>query len=440
MAAEDDRREEDGARGLGGRLVWRWYVPMRGTLAIVATALVIAVAAGGLSMMLAAGIFLFSAAAISLLPRRDLKPRLDARRALRQQSSPEPAMRRVIEALPEPAFLVDRRKIIRVANRAARESLPNLGVGDSFGLKMREPTLVSALERVIVSGAPETCTIAERLPPERWLAVHLAPVAPGPGGGAADAFLLLFHDLTEQRRTERMRVDFVANASHELRTPLASLSGFIETLLGPARDDPDARDRFLGVMKVQAERMARLIDDLLSLSRIEMRLHQRPTAIVDLGDVIGHVAEALRPLAGDLDVAIETKLPGGPMRLRGDRDELVQVFENLAENALKYGASGKRIEISVEPLAAGPLGWRTTVRDFGPGIAREHLPRLTERFYRIDAASSREKKGTGLGLAIVKHIVNRHRGQLTIESEPGKGSAFHVTLFAETVANGDASQ
>ncbi|MEZ5841243.1 MAG: ATP-binding protein [Hyphomicrobiales bacterium] len=438
MAPEDAEREETVRRHIVGRLAWRWFVPVRGMLFIVATALAIAVIAGGLSAMLAFGIFLFSAAATTLLPRRDLRPRLDARRAYRRQASPEPAMRRVVEAMPEPAFLVDRRKVIRVANVSARESFPALGDGDSFALKMREPTLVSALERVIVSGAPERCTITDRVPAERWFSVHIAPIEPGPDGGGPDMFLLLFHDLSEQRRSERMRVDFIANASHELRTPLASLSGFIETLLGPARSDPAAQERFLGVMKVQAERMARLIDDLLSLSRIEMRLHQRPTATVDLAGVISHVADAISPLAGDLGVAVEVSGISGPMPVRGDRDELVQVFENLAENALKYGVAGKRIELSVTPVSEPLAGFRVTVRDFGPGIAPEHLPRLTERFYRVDAASSREKKGTGLGLAIVKHIVNRHRGRLTIDSEPGKGAAFHVTLFAELPANGDS--
>jgi two-component system phosphate regulon sensor histidine kinase PhoR len=226
-----------------------------------------------------------------------------------------------------------------------------------------------------------------------------------------------------------MRADFVANASHELRTPLAALSGFIETLQGSARDDGKARERFLVIMQEQARRMARLIDDLLSLSRIELNAHRRPDTSVDLAPIIRQVMDGLQTLARDRGVTVQI---GGAAALAvlGDRDELVRVFENLVENALKYGAAGKRVDISLTE-GKSPEGEPEAlvgVRDYGPGIAPEHLPRLTERFYRVDVTESRAQGGTGLGLALVKHILNRHRGRLLIESVAGAGAMFTVHL------------
>ncbi len=239
------------------------------------------------------------------------------------------------------------------------------------------------------------------------------------------ATLLTLRDLTEARRVERMRADFIANASHELRTPLASLLGFIETLQGSAHSDARARDKFLAIMREQGRRMARLIDDLLSLSRIEQKQHVRPEAAVDLSQAARHVADTLAPLARELGVEISLTADE-PVLVTGDRDELVRVAENLIENAIKYGGRPEepgedRVEVSV--AKTGKEGW-LAVRDFGRGIAPEHLPRLTERFYRIDAGQSRARNGTGLGLAIVKHILARHRGRLTIASRPEQGSTF----------------
>jgi two-component system phosphate regulon sensor histidine kinase PhoR len=242
--------------------------------------------------------------------------------------------------------------------------------------------------------------------------------------------LIAFHDLTPLRRVEEMRADFIANASHELRTPLAALSGFIETLRGSAREDPLARERFLGIMQAQANRMARLIDDLLSLSRIELNAHLRPDKQVDVVAIMRQVADSLQTLARDRGVEIGMKAPTDQLVVLGDRDELMRVFENLIENALKYAASGKKIDIvlaTAEP-AKGTREALVEVRDYGPGIAPEHLPRLTERFYRVDVSESRAQGGTGLGLALVKHILNRHGGRLTIESVAGKGAAFTAHL------------
>jgi two-component system phosphate regulon sensor histidine kinase PhoR len=220
------------------------------------------------------------------------------------------------------------------------------------------------------------------------------------------------------------------------------LSGFIDTLQGPARDDPKARERFLGIMHAQATRMARLIDDLLSLSRVELSAHVRPEKLVDVVPLIRQVVDGLEPLASERQVTIELGLPPSPVMIAGDTEELLRVFENLIENGLKYGASGGRVIVSLtEPDADDAAGeLRVAVRDYGPGIPPEHLPRLTERFYRVDVGDSRAQGGTGLGLSLVKHILNRHRGRLVIESVSGQGATFTAcfpatrTAGAETVA------
>ena len=221
-----------------------------------------------------------------------------------------------------------------------------------------------------------------------------------------------------------MRSDFVANASHELRTPLASLRGFIETIQGPARGDPKAQERFLGIMLDQATRMSRLVDDLLSLSRLELKSHIAPDQTVDLKPLIIHVSDALLPLAEELGVEIRLHLPEGRVDVLGDRDELIEVIENLIENACKYGQEGKFVDVFLK--GGGRLPVEVNVIDKGPGIPAEHVPRLTERFYRVSVADSRSKKGTGLGLAIVKHILTRHRARLLVKSELGKGTEFTV--------------
>jgi two-component system phosphate regulon sensor histidine kinase PhoR len=245
-----------------------------------------------------------------------------------------------------------------------------------------------------------------------------------------------FRDQTPLRRVEEMRADFVANASHELRTPLAALSGFIDTLIGPARNDEAARTRFLGIMQTQATRMARLIDDLLSLSRIELAAHLHPQTPVDLGKIVRQVADGLESLAKERNVAIAVEALPAPVMIPGDRDELFRLFENLIENALKYGATGGKVQVSFAQAAGhdGQPEMRVAVRDFGPGIAPEHLPRLTERFYRVDVGESRAQGGTGLGLSLVKHILNRHRGRLLIESVPGHGATFTACFPAAKAA------
>lgn len=324
-------------------------------------------------------------------------------------------------ALPDPCFILGADGLVRFANERAVATF-GIAEGEFLLFRLRQPELLSAFDKVVKGGGAQQVQFVERVPTERsfsaWFAPLEDPATPG-------SILLVVDDLTSFHATERMRVDFVANASHELRTPLASLAGFVETLQGPARNDPAAQERFLAIMHDQATRMSRLIDDLLSLSRVELRAHLRPRDRADLINVLRHVVDTMSPLARDLGVLIEADLPTGQAIIPGDRDELIQVFDNLVENACKYGQSGGKVVIRMTvPDRRGPCV--VSVIDFGPGIASEHLPRLTERFYRIDDDSTRRHRGTGLGLAIVKHIVTRHRAKLLIESRPGAGAEFSV--------------
>ena len=340
--------------------------------------------------------------------------------------------RMMVDAVPEPAVALDGSGHILHANRLAEDLFGSRRRGGHVASMTRDPELLTAVDEALTTRQPREVELHKRVPVERRLLATLAPLD-RPGSGGDPSLLISFRDLTEQDRLARMRADFVANASHELRTPLASLRGFVETLQGAARNDPEARERFLKVMSEQAERMSRLVDDLLSLSRVEMREHLPPAQNVDLNDAVAHVIQALQPLAAGTSTSIEFKRLDAPAVVRGDRDELVQVFQNLVQNAIKYGKSGGRIEVAVaQAEAAGtrPARFMVSVTDDGPGIPPQHLPRLTERFYRVNVLASRERGGTGLGLAIVKHILNRHRGELNISSKVGQGSTFSVVLPA----------
>lgn len=382
------------------------------------------------------GILVFAATTllIGLIPFPASSVRSNAISPPRPATWPETGIKLFAEVLPDPCFVLDRRGIVRYANAGATSAFP-IKPGDPLTFRLRIPELAAAFDRVAKGGRPERVEFSERVPTERWFAAWFARLdSPAVG----EFVVIILDDLSEQRRIDRIRVDFVANASHELRTPLASLAGFIETLQGSARDDSEARERFLAIMHDQATRMSRLIDDLLSLSRIELKIHVRPSDPVDLAPILSHLIDSLEPLARELGVAIETVLPDEPVVVTGDHDELIQVFENLIENAIKYGQSGKRVVVAIGPgmAAAGPV---VSVRDFGPGIAEEHLPRLTERFYRVDVEESRQHRGTGLGLAIVKHILARHGARMTIESRPGEGALFSVT-FPHGKVHADADQ
>jgi two-component system phosphate regulon sensor histidine kinase PhoR len=332
------------------------------------------------------------------------------------------AVKQLVEALPDPILLLSGRENVWFANSAARALL---GVAQAEGPSshfLRAPDLVDALGNV-TSGSVHKVRYHERVPFDRSIEAHMSPVDLNIEGSQI-ALLIVLRDLTKAERSERMRADFVANVSHELRTPLASLAGFIETLKGAARDDAEARNHFLEIMDAQAKRMSRLISDLLALSHIELDEHIRPETEVDLGDIAASVVETLKHTAAKQSVEL-ILLRNGPIRMRGSADELARLVENLVDNAIKYGGSGGRVEIgAIAERDSGGKYALLRVTDFGDGIPPEHLPRLTERFYRVDAGKSRAKGGTGLGLAIVKHIVARHRGRLEVQSAPGKGAQF----------------
>jgi two-component system phosphate regulon sensor histidine kinase PhoR len=422
----DPSRRFSGGPPLGERLL-----AARGVLIAAALVLLGFAALGELSLSYALlGLAVVAAAAVlgrgaSVPPRTGSTP-----------VGPEPGIANawieiLIGKLPDPVIVLDRDGRVVAFNAQASAMAPALSRGEAVSLALRVPQVVDAIRRAGAGAGTQRVEFSERVPVDRWLAAHVAPLElPDAANVTRHLLLMTFHDLTPLRRVEEMRADFVANASHELRTPLASLSGFIDTLQGPARDDPQARERFLGIMKAQAHRMARLIDDLLSLSRVELNAHVRPETPVELAAIVRQVTDALQMLARDRGVTIALAVSGEPLHVLGERDELTRVFENLVENALKYGASGKRVDICVDrgetAESAGEAIVR--VRDHGPGIAAEHLPRLTERFYRIDVGQSRAEGGTGLGLSLVKHVVNRHRGRLGIESRLGEGATFTVRL------------
>ena len=365
-----------------------------------------------------------------------------------------------VEAVPDPLLVVGAEepddlagKRLVFANAAARALLRIPREGALLLSAIRRPEVLEAVDESLFGGLSGNVSFETGGAQDRFWRVWTAPL---PSRGVKRLCVILMRDETDSRRNERMRADFLANASHELRTPLASLTGFIETLRGHARDDEAARDRFLGIMGVQADRMARLVDDLLSLSRIELNEHIRPEGACDLGLAVSDVVDALGLIAKEKDVTLSLAAPPkGAAVVVGDRDQIVQVIQNLADNALKYSPRGgvTKIEVTAgltlaEASATDPRSPRlisadggrlslltpdrteerlyvcVKVTDQGPGMERRHLPRLAERFYRVEGQKSGDRQGTGLGLAIVKHIVNRHRGGLWVESAPERGSVF----------------
>jgi two-component system phosphate regulon sensor histidine kinase PhoR len=406
MAIEDDRRDLSSANGLAGRLRGAWQA-LFGPPEIVSSA-------------------------------------TTARTAEQVIGNPQAQLiEQLIAGLPGAAIVLDRDGRVVAFNEAATGIAPALSRGEPALIGLRMPELVDAVRRAARRREPQRVEFFERVPLDRWMEAFVTPVRFGAGGEqTVDLLLMTFNDLTPLRRVEEMRADFIANASHELRTPLAALLGFIETLQGTAKDDSVARGKFLDIMQGQATRMARLIDDLLSLSRIELNAHLQPNTPVDLPPIVRQVVDGLQTLARDRGVDIKVTIPLDPLWVLGDRDELIRALENLVENALKYGAAGKRVDITVSrgQTRAGMPEGRVAVRDFGPGIAPEHLPRLTERFYRVDVTDSRAQGGTGLGLALVKHVLNRHGGRLTIESTLGAGATFTMHLPLRTDESASAAE
>jgi two-component system phosphate regulon sensor histidine kinase PhoR len=340
----------------------------------------------------------------------------------------------VLERLPDPFMLLDEAGRVIFANKRMVAVIGTDTQRKHVSAVLRTPAVLQAVERTVATGEPTSVEFSFPVPVERHFQAYVTRTEQTPRWTA-----LLLHDVTAAIRAEEARADFIANASHELRTPLAAVSGFIDTLRGHARDDEAAREKFLEIMAVEAGRMRRLIDDLLSLTRIEQNEHVPPLGDVDIADVIREASTALQGLAQLDNVTITIAQAPDLPPVAGERDELIQLFQNLIHNAIKYGRVGGHVWVDFAHAAGSAAlhGRRSAstmvsvaIRDDGEGIPREAVPRLTERFYRVDVKRSRERGGTGLGLAIVKHIVNRHKGKLVIESKAGEGSTFTVLLPA----------
>jgi two-component system phosphate regulon sensor histidine kinase PhoR len=350
---------------------------------------------------------------------------------------------RLLDSVPAPLFALDGDRRVVAANAAANRLFGGALAGRNLLAFLRHPPLIDAIEAMEEGRETEPVELpeAQGRSGQRRLVARLQAIRPTLAGAT---MMVLIEDTTAAERALTLRRDFVANVSHELKTPIAALLGFIETLMGPARDDPLARQRFLGIMRGEAERMNRLVSELLSLSRIEMNEHQPPSGRADLGDVLKTVRDSFSLKAEQHKTKLSFPGLAGLPTIPGDADELIQAIQNLVGNAIKYSPEGAEVRVTFERIA-DPVairerlpGMRSTkamvavsVIDQGEGIAREHIPRLTERFYRVDAARSRQMGGTGLGLAIVKHIANRHRGSLEIDSTVGEGSTFTIYLPAE---------
>lgn len=345
----------------------------------------------------------------------------------------------LLAAFPLPTLAIDGSERIIAANTEALTLIGQQALDRNYVTMLRQPALLDAIEATLQDGQPrQTRYLGNDGAQDTTFRVSVRAV-PGVGRKAAGAAVLVFEDITHVEQASQMRRDFVANVSHELRTPLTALMGFIETLRGPARNDPAAAERFLNIMQDEAERMNRLVGDLMSLNRVEGDERVRPTEAVILNDVLDSTLRTLRSLAEEAGVTFDQQFNGDPAHLIADPDQLKQVFTNLIENAIKYGGSGGRVTVRMatsprEPALRAP-GVRVQITDYGPGIDPVHLPRITERFYRADDHRSRALGGTGLGLAIVKHIINRHRGRLRVESTLGEGATFTVILpIAESLA------
>ncbi|MEL6217857.1 MAG: ATP-binding protein [Pseudomonadota bacterium] len=337
--------------------------------------------------------------------------------------------RELLERLPLGVMLIDQDSQVQFVNSAGIELFGRLPPRVFRAAQLRAPKLLAAVEECGIEGRPGVADFTLMRGADRHLRAHLQPLPQAEPDIARGSVLLVIEDLTRSMQVDEVYRDFVANASHELKTPLASISGLIETLQGHAKDDPKARDRFLGVMATQADRMRRLVEDMLSLNRIEQNERVLPRTPECLRDIVGETVNAMMPIARNAKISLGASLPAVEHQVHGSREELAQVFQNLIDNAIKYGRAGDSVQVEPVPPAPerpGMIG--IAVVDTGPGIERTHLPRLTQRFYRVSPARSREQGGTGLGLAIVKHIVNRHRGHLQIESEVGEGSRFTVWL------------
>lgn len=402
----------------------------------------------GGSLALAALAFVYY---LTALTSAQPEARLPASQAVRPADAEVAEL--MLARISVPVLLIGAGGRIERANPAARAFLGLGAEGGLLSASLRQPRVLEAVSAALRGEKGQSVEYSTLAPIESHVRAFIEPIrldTPGPMPWRA---MLVLSDDTSSKRAERMRADFLANASHELRTPLASLSGFIETLRGPARDDEEARVRFLSIMHDQTERMRRLIDDLLSLSRVEMNEHLTPSGTTDLAELAREVVSALSPVAQARSISLDLDPPASPVPVQGERDQLYEVVENLVENAVKYSRDGGSVRVCVHSgltrdasehpaariseesgrltISAPPLNTMARygvvrVHDEGKGIDRRYLPRLSERFFRVGGQKSSPTSGTGLGLAIVKHIVSRHRGGFTVESAPEKGSVFSV--------------
>jgi two-component system, OmpR family, phosphate regulon sensor histidine kinase PhoR len=416
-----------------GETAWRRGYVVAALAAVLVLALVAAADMPGVLVASIAAAFIFGAGLYLAAPKHDHAHHVPRSAAAPASGAFPDSARDVMQYLDDPLLLLDPGGRIVFANRAAEPLVGADAERKHISAVLRTPELLEAVERVLAGASAETVTFSILVPLERHFRASVVRTA---GSGDVGRILIQIHDLTAVRRAEELRADFVANASHELRTPLAAVTGFIDTLRGHARNDGEVRDRFLEIMSVEAARMRRLIDDLLSLTRIELNEHNAPADVVDVVTLVAGAVQALAPLAQRDNITVEIS-PQGPLMVVGERDELTQVFQNLVHNAIKYGRENGTVRVTFGRVASESRRERgqifVAVADEGEGIPREAIPRLTERFYRVDIKRSRERGGTGLGLAIVKHIVNRHQGRLQIESTPGTGSTFTVFLPAAAV-------
>jgi two-component system phosphate regulon sensor histidine kinase PhoR len=417
-----------------GRPSGRWRRSHLGAAVLAAAMVALIAMAGGSALLLAIisiALLLFLGVYAAFGGRRAGPAPATAVPSQAQSGQLPEGVRATLEQVVDPVLVLDPAGRIVFANRAAHAIAGPDAERKHISAVLRNPEVLEAIARVTATGVRAEVPFSIPVPTPRYFEAHLARTSNTQVFGTA--ILVQIRDITAIRRAEEMRADFIANASHELRTPLAAVSGFVETLRGHAKNDPEAREKFLGIMSVEASRMRRLIDDLLSLARIELNEHNPPSGEADLVSIVRSATEALSPLAAAEGVRIEVA-PHEPLFVQGDRDELAQVFHNLIHNAIKYGRNGGRVSARFGRLSAqggkdGALAY-AAIEDESEGIPSEAIPRLTERFYRVDTRRSREKGGTGLGLAIVKHILNRHHGRLQIESTVGTGSTFTVILPA----------
>lgn len=398
----------------------------RSLLVVIACVMIFMIIMANLSFLIALGGYFIILVSAAVLPRRGvIKPLVSIRRSPSLQKVETIECQTIMDVLPDPALMLNAHGKVLYMNQGARDIFGPNPLHQHLSSFIREPDFLDAVSKAPRYKGIQEVIYNERVPVERKMSVTIARFKGARNNVWIPSILVTFRDLTEHGRLDQMRSDFIANVSHELRTPLASVVGFIDTIQGAAKDDPAAQANFMDIMRAQVDRMTRLINDLLSLSKVEMEAHISPRDRVDLNEIVEYVAKTLEPLASDNDLSLQIKSHLEVADIRGNRDELIQLFQNLIQNAIKYAQDGKNVFVTIDREESGIA---VSVKDEGAGIAAEHLPRLTERFYRVNVQSSRDKGGTGLGLAIVKHIITRHKGELKISSKVGEGSEFKVYL------------